>query len=60
MGNYYGAYLFDSDSNRLEKLLWDNSEIAIGLLDDSKCKAGSIVIRNRSLEHEEGCQTFYQ
>lgn len=61
MGNYYGAYLFDPIINKLKRLDWDNYEVAIGILDDSKCNTESIVIKNRGLEKPEGgFQSFYQ
>lgn len=54
MGDYYGAYLFDSDSNKLKRVQWNNSDIAIGTLEDSKCKPESIVIWNHGLKPEGG------
>ena len=62
MGNYYGAYLFDPVNNKLTKLQWDNYEVAIGSLEESKCEKGSIIIKNRGikLDSEDGYQPFYQ
>jgi len=60
MGNYYGAYLFDPDDHKLKRLQWDHYEVAIGSLDDSMCKPGSIVIKNRGLKSNGEYQPFYQ
>lgn len=60
MGNYYGAYLYDSDDHNLKKLEWDQYEVAIGLLDNNEGKTGSIVIKDRGLKSDGGYQPFYQ
>lgn len=61
MGEYYGAYLFDPVLNKLKRLDWDNAPIAVGSLDNSQCKPGSLVIKNRGLESAGGgYRPFYQ
>lgn len=60
MGNYYGAYLYDSVQHNLKRLQWDKYEVAIGMLDDNIDKMGSIVIKNRGLQPNENLHPFYQ
>lgn len=60
MGNYYGAYIFDSVNNNLKSIQWDNSDIGIGILDESESKPESIVIWNRGLKDEGGYEPYYK
>lgn len=60
MGNYYGAYLYDSIDHNLKRLQWDQYEVAIGLLDNNEGKTGSIVIKDRGLKPDGSHQPFYQ
>lgn len=52
MGNYYGAYIFDSVNNKMKTIQWDNFDIVIGIFDESESKPESIVIWNRGLKDE--------
>lgn len=60
MGNYYGAYLYEPETDKLKRLQWDNYEVVIGSLEDNVCKPGSIVVENRGLTSNGEYQPFYQ
>ena len=60
MGNYYDAYIFDSVNNKLKSVQWNNSDIVIGILDESESKPESIVIWNRGLKDEGGYEPYYK
>lgn len=60
MRNYYGAYIFDSVNNKLKSVQWDNSDIVIGILDESASKPESIVIWNRGLQDEGDYEPYYK
>ena len=60
MGNYYGAYIFDSFNNKMKTVQWDNSDIVIGILDESESKPESIVIWNRGLKDDGSYEPYYK